>query len=93
MAKKKSKANQAGAAVGLAAKAWEYGRKVDWPAVWMRARWLTHHSQRLYNNLTPAERKEFLDIVVPTKSSKLVAKEDRARVTELVTKAFTGNQK
>ncbi|HMU28336.1 MAG TPA: hypothetical protein PLE13_09280 [Solirubrobacterales bacterium] len=93
MAKKKSKANQAGAAVGLAAKAWEYGRKVDWPAVWMRARWLTHHTQRLYNNLTPAERKEFLDIVVPTKSSKLVAKEDRARVTELVTKAFTGNQK
>ena len=93
MAKKKSKANQAGAAVGLAAKGWEYGRKVDWPAVWMRARWLTHHTQRLYNNLTPAERKEFLDIVVPTKSSKLVAKEDRARVTELVTKAFTGNQK
>lgn len=93
MAKKKSKANQAGAAVGLAAKAWEYGRKVDWPAVWMRARWLTHHTQRLYNNLTPAERKEFLDIVVPTKSSKLVAKEDRARVSELVTKAFTGNPK
>ena len=93
MAKKKSNANQAGAAIGLAAKAWEYGRKVDWPAAWMRARWLTHHTQRLYNNLTPAERKEFLDIVVPTKSSKLVAKEDRARVTELVTKAFTGNQK
>jgi len=56
----------------------------------MRARWLTHHTQRLYNNLTPAERKEFLDLVVPTKSSKLVAKEDRARVTELVSKAFTG---
>jgi hypothetical protein len=92
MAKKKSKATKAGMAVGLAARAWEYGRTVDWPAVWMRARWLTHHTQRLYSNLTPAERKEFLDMVVPTKNSRLVAKEDRARVTELVTKAFTGKQ-
>ena len=90
MANKKSKANRAGAAVGLMGRAWDYGKRVDWPAVWMRARLLTHHTQRLYNNLTPAERKEFLDLVVPTKSSKLVAKEDRARVTELVSKAFTG---
>jgi hypothetical protein len=87
---KKSNAKRAGMAVGLVGRAWEYGRKVDWPAVWMRAKWLSHHSQRLYNNLTPAERREFLDIVVPTKNSKLVAKEDRARVTELVSKAFTG---
>ena len=57
---KKSKAKQAGIAVGLAGRAWEYGKKVDWPAVWMRARWLSHHTQRLYNNLTPEERKEFL---------------------------------
>jgi len=90
---KTSNARKAGAAVGLAGRAWEYGRRVDWAAVWMRARWLTHHSKRLYNNLTPAERKEFLDLVVPTKSSKLVAKEDRARVTELVSKAFTGNNR
>lgn len=87
---KKSKARTAGAAVGLMGRAWDYGRRVDWPAVWMRARWLTHHTQRLYNNLSPAERKEFLDLVVPTKSSKLVAKEDRARVTALVSKAFSG---
>ncbi len=86
----KSKAKKAGATVGLAGKAWEYGRKVDWAAVWMRARWLTHHTQRLYNNLTPAERKEFLDLVVPTRSSKLVAKDDRERIAKLVTKAFTG---
>jgi hypothetical protein len=90
MADKNSKAKKAGMAIGLAGRAWEYGKRVDWPAVWMRARWLTHHTQRLYNNLTPAERKEFLDLVVPTKSSKLVAKEDRSRVTELVSKAFTG---
>jgi len=89
---KKSKAKQAGIAVGLAGRAWEYGKKVDWPAVWMRARWLSHHTQRLYNNLTPEERKEFLDLVVPTKSSKLLAKDERARVTELVAKAFSGKK-
>ena len=87
---KTSKAKKAGMAVGLMGKAWEYGRRVDWPAVWMRARWLTHHTQRLYNNLTPAERKEFMDLVVPTKESRLIAKDDRARVTALVSKAFSG---
>lgn len=87
---KTSKAKKAGVAIGLAGRALEYGRRVDWPAVWMRARWLSHHTQRLYNNLTPAERKEFLEMVVPTKSSRLVAKKDRARVTELVSKAFSG---
>lgn len=87
---KNSKAKKAGMAVGLMGKAWEYGRRVDWPAVWMRARWLTHHTQRLYNNLTPAERKEFMDLVVPTKDSRFIAKDDRARVTALVSKAFSG---
>jgi hypothetical protein len=87
---KTSKAKKAGMAVGLMGKAWEYGRRVDWPAVWMRARWLTHHTQRLYNNLTPAERKEFMDLVVPTKDSRFIAKDDRARVTALVSKAFSG---
>lgn len=85
-----SRARRAGTAAGLIGRAWQYGRRVDWPAVWMRARWLSHHTQRLYNNLTPAERKEFLDLVVPTKSSRFVAREDRGRVTELVSKAFTG---
>ena len=79
-------------AVGLMGRAWEYGKRVDWPAVWMRARWLSHHTQRLYNNLTPAERREFLEMVVPTKDSRFIAKEDRARVTELVTKAFGGGR-
>ncbi|HMT04576.1 MAG: hypothetical protein KDB48_01690 [Solirubrobacterales bacterium] len=90
---KSSKAKKAGAAVGLAGRAWEYGKRVDWPAVWMRARWLSHHSQRLYNNLTPEERREFLDIVVPTRDSKMIAKDDRARVAELVSKAFSGSRR
>lgn len=91
MAAKKSKATRAGIAAGMAARSIRYARQVDWPAVWMRARWLSHHTQRLYNNLSEAERREFLRIVVPTKGSKLIAKEDRSRVTELVAKAFTGD--
>lgn len=91
MAAKKSKAARAGVVAGLAARSFRYARRVDWPAVWMRAKWLSHHSQRLYNNLSESERKEFLEMVVPTKSSRLIAKEDRGRVTELVTKAFTSD--
>ncbi len=87
---KKSKAARAGAAAGMAAKSWEYAKRVDWPAVWMRARWLSHHTQRLYNNLSEEERKEFFSLVVPTKDARLVAKEDRSRVQELVVKAFSG---
>ncbi len=78
-------------AAGVAARSIRYAQQVDWPAVWMRARWLSHHTQRLYNNLSEAERKEFLEMVVPTKSSRFIAKEDRSRVTELVAKAFTGD--
>lgn len=91
MAVKKSKAARAGVAAGLLARSFRYARRVDWPAVWMRAQWLSHHSQRLYNNLSEAERKEFLEMVVPTKTSRFVAKEDRGRVTELVAKAFTSD--
>lgn len=90
---KKSKAAQAGAAAGIAARTWTYAKRVDWPAVWMRAQWLSHHTKRLYNNLSEEERKEFFNLVVPTKDSKLVAREDRGRVQELVTKAFTGSRK
>jgi hypothetical protein len=56
----------------------------------MRARWLSHHTQRLYNNLNEEERKEFFQLVVPTRDAPMVAKKDRARVQELVLKAFTG---
>lgn len=91
MAAKRSKAARAGVAAGIAARSIKYARQVDWPAVWMRARWLSHHTQRLYNNLSEAERREFLEMVVPTKSSRFIAKEDRSRVTELVAKAFTGS--
>lgn len=90
---KKSKAAKAGAAAGIAAKAWDYGKRVDWPAVWMRAQWLRHHTKRLYNNLSEEERKEFFGLVVPTKDAKMVARGDRGRVQELVTKAFTGSPK
>lgn len=86
----KSRAAKAGAAAGIAARTWTYAKRVDWPAVWMRAQWLSHHTKRLYNNLSEEERKEFFDLVVPTKGSKLVAKEDRSRVQALVAKAFTG---
>jgi len=90
---KKSKTARAGAAAGIAAKTWEYGKRVDWPAVWMRAQWLRHHTKRLYNNLSEEERKEFFSLVVPTKDAKVVARGDRGRVQELVTKAFTGSPK
>ncbi len=87
---KKSKAAKAGAAAGVAAKSWEFAKRVDWPAVWMRARWLSHHTQRLYNNLSEEERKEFFRLVVPTKDAPMVAKQDRGRVQDLVVKAFSG---
>ena len=77
-------------AVGLAARGYDFAKRVDWPAVWMRAQWLRHHSKRLYNNLSEEERKEFLALVVPTKDHKIVPKADRGRVQELVAKAFTG---
>lgn len=87
---KKSKAARAGAAAGIAAKSWDFAKRVDWPAVWMRAQWLRHHTQRLYNNLSEEERKEFFNLVVPTKDAPMVAKQDRGRVQELVVKAFSG---
>lgn len=90
MAAKRSRAASAGVAAGLLARSARYARQVDWPAVWLRAKWLTHHTQRLYGNLTEEERRELLAIVVPTRGSRLVAKEDRPRVIELVTKAFAG---
>jgi hypothetical protein len=90
MAAKKSKAARAGAMAGMTARAWDFAKRVDWPAVWMRAQWLSHHTQRLYNNLSEEERKEFFQLVVPTKDAPMIAKENRGRVQELVTKAFTG---
>lgn len=95
MAKKKkktgAKAGKAGAAAALAARSYRFLRQVDWPLVWMRAKWLTEHSRRLYNNLSEAERKELLRLVTPTKSAGAVAKDDRARIVELVGKAFRGS--
>jgi hypothetical protein len=88
---KKSKAAKAGVAAGLAVRTWDFAKRVDWPAVWMRAQWLSHHTKRLYNNLTEEERREFFDLVVPTRDSRMVRREDRGRIQELVTKAFTGN--
>jgi hypothetical protein len=88
---KKSKAAKAGVAAGLAVRTWDFAKRVDWPAVWMRAQWLSHHTKRLYNNLTEEERREFFDLVVPTRDSKMVRREDRGRIQELVTKAFTGS--
>jgi hypothetical protein len=88
---KKSKAARAGVAAGLAVRTWDFAKRVDWPAVWMRAQWLSHHTRRLYNNLTEEERREFFDLVVPTRDSRMVRREDRGRIQELVTKAFTGN--
>lgn len=87
----KSKAAKAGVAAGLAVRTWDFAKRVDWPAVWMRAQWLSHHTRRLYNNLTEEERREFFDLVVPTRDSKMVRREDRGRIQELVTKAFTGS--
>lgn len=90
MAAKRSRAANAGVAAGLIARSVRYARRVDWPAVWLRAKWLSHHTQRLYGNLTEEERREFLEIVVPTRKSRFVSREDRPRVIELVTKAFSG---
>ena len=88
--KSRSTARTAGVAAGLAGKAFEYARRVDWPAVWIRAKWLSHHTRRLYANLTPDERREFLAIVVPTRDSTYLAKDERDRLRYLVTKAFSG---
>ncbi|MBK5231400.1 MAG: hypothetical protein JJE13_00260 [Thermoleophilia bacterium] len=96
MAKKKDKnsaAGKAGVAVGLAARGFNYAKKVDWPAVWLRAQWLSHHTKRLYSNLSESERKEFLNLVIPTKEQPFIASKDRGRVQELVAKAFTGNSR
>lgn len=88
MAARRSRAARAGIAAGLIARSVRYARRVDWPAVWLRAKWLSHHSQRLYSNLTEEERRELLAIVVPTRDSRFVAKADRPRVVELVAKAL-----
>lgn len=90
MAARKSKAGKAGITVAAAARGLEFAKRVDWPAVWLRAQWLSHHTKRLYNNLSEAERKEFLNLVVPTKDHRGIPREARGRVQELVTKAFTG---
>jgi hypothetical protein len=87
---RKSKAARAGMAAGVAMRTWDFAKRVDWPAVWMRAQWLSHHTKRLYNNLSEEERREFFDLVVPTRDSKMVRREDRGRIQELVAKAFTG---
>jgi len=93
VAAKKSKAAKAGAAAAVTAQAWDFAKRIDWPAVWMRAQWLSHHTKRLYNNLSEEERKEFFSLVVPTKDAPMVRREDRGRVQELVGKAFTGPPK
>lgn len=97
MAKSKNKAGSA-AAASVAARGYAFARNVNWPAVWLRAQWLAHHSKRLYDNLDEAERKEFMELVVPMKGGKspkasLVDKTDRARIQELVTKALFGDTK
>ena len=89
--KKGSTARSAGVAAGIAGKAFDYARRVDWPTVWMRARWLSHHTRRLYANLTPEERREFLAIVVPTRDATYLPKDERERLRYLVTKAFSGS--
>ena len=86
----RSAARSAGVAAGLAGRAFEYARRVDWPAVWLRAKWLSHHTRRLYSNLTPEERREFLAIVVPTRDATYLPKDERDRLRYLVTKAFSG---
>lgn len=87
--KGRSTARTAGVAAGLAGRAFEYARRVDWPAVWVRAKWLSHHTRRLYSNLTPDERREFLAIVVPTRDSTYLPKDERDRLRYLVTRAFS----
>lgn len=85
-----SKARRAGMAAGVAARSWDFARRVDWATVMVRARWLAHHSRRLYENLTPAERKEFLSLVVPEKETAYFGPEQRERLRYLVTKALSG---
>ena len=97
MAKSKNKAGSA-AAASVAARGYAFARNVNWPAVWLRAQWLAHHSKRLYDNLDEAERKEFMTLVVPMKGGKspkasLVSKTDRERIQQLVTKAIFGDSK
>lgn len=86
-----SSARKAGVAAALAARSWEFAKKVDWATVMVRARWLAHHSRRLYDNLTPAERKEFLSLVVPEKETAYFGPEQRERLRYLVTKALSGD--
>lgn len=87
----KSKATRAGIATGLALRAWNLARQVDWETVWLRARWLAHHSRRLYNNLDDAERREFMSMVVPQRGARTFGAVERDRLRYLVTKAFTGS--
>lgn len=86
-----SRARRAGVAAGLAARSWDFARRVDWATVMVRARWLAHHSKRLYDNLTPAERREFLSLVVPEKETAYFGPEQRERLKFLVTKALSGH--
>lgn len=86
-----SKARKAGVAAGIAARSWEFAKRVDWATVMVRARWLAHHSRRLYDNLTPEERKEFLALVVPEKEKAYFGPEQRERLRYLVSKALSGD--
>jgi hypothetical protein len=88
---KGSKARRAGVAAGVAARSWDFAKRVDWATVMVRARWLAHHSKRLYDNLTPAERKEFLSLVVPEREAAYFGPEQRERLKFLVTKALSGS--
>ena len=85
-----SKARKAGVAAGIAARSWDFAKRVDWATVMVRARWLAHHSRRLYDNLTPEERKEFLALVVPEKERAYFGPEQRERLRYLVAKALSG---
>jgi hypothetical protein len=87
----KSRAAKAGIATGLAMRAWNLARQIDWDTVWLRARWLARHSRRLYNNLDEAERREFMEMVVPKRGARNLGAVERDRLRFLVTKAFTGN--
>lgn len=85
-----SKARKAGVAAGIAARSWDFAKRVDWATVMVRARWLAHHSKRLYDNLTPEERKEFLSLVVPEKETAYFGPDQRERLRYLVSKALSG---
>lgn len=90
--RQRSRATKAGVATGLALRAWNLARQIDWETVWLRARWLAHHSRRLYNNLDEAERREFMEMVVPQRGTRTFGAVERDRLRYLVTKAFTGNR-